>query len=142
MALDDREVPHVKGTLESTTHGGVFVAGDCSADRAVRRNAYHAVDQGIVAARNVVAQLSGRSPRRFDDRIWPTVLELGDQFLVHTERNTILEGRPARVYAASQRAKLLGPWMGRLSMLKNMARVMVSRAPESIETALIGFEWE
>jgi NADH dehydrogenase len=79
----------VTKTLQSTAHPAIFVAGDCAELPApVEKQAYHALDMGRCAARNISRLLEGRALHAFRASGKPTLISFGDLscFLVSGER--------------------------------------------------------
>ena len=69
----------VKPTLQSVFFDNIFVAGDAVAlPRPVAKQAYHAMDMGSCAARNVCALLSGRELIAFKPSSEVTLIAFGD----------------------------------------------------------------
>ncbi len=69
----------VTATLESVAHRHVFVVGDAAAlPDPLAKQAYHAMDMGQLAARNIEALAEGRAPRSFVPSTKPMVISFGD----------------------------------------------------------------
>ncbi len=85
----------VNESLQSRAHPEVFVVGDGAAlPDALSKQAYHALDMGACAARNVDRFLSGRRLETFRASEKPTLVSFGDLscFLVAGDR--VLAGAP------------------------------------------------
>ena len=66
-------------TLQSKGHPEVFVAGDAAElPTPLARQAYHAMDMGVCAARNADRLLAGRSLSAFRPSSKPTLISFGD----------------------------------------------------------------
>jgi NADH dehydrogenase len=66
-------------SLESKGHPGVFVAGDAAElPTPIARQAYHALDMGVHAARNAERRLVGRDPIPFRPSGKPMLISFGD----------------------------------------------------------------
>ena len=66
-------------SLESEDHPAIFIAGDAAAlPRRVEKQAYHALDMGILAARNAERRLAGRSLESFEPSPRPKLISFGD----------------------------------------------------------------
>ena len=68
----------VAATLESSDAEGVFLAGDAAAlGEPIAKQAYHAMDMGVCAARNAMRRLDGRVLERFVPAEKPMLVSLG-----------------------------------------------------------------
>lgn len=106
-------------TLQALGHENIFVAGDCaSPPDAPEQNAQAAKQQGPIAAQNILAALSGRSPRIF------TFQHLGDMLTLGRGHAAIkVMGVPfsGRVAYAMYRAAYAGLMPGALNKVQILA---------------------
>jgi NADH dehydrogenase FAD-containing subunit len=66
-------------TLQSKTHPEIFVVGDgAQLPSPLSKQAYHALDMGVCAARNADRMLSGKTPAPFEPSDKPTLISFGD----------------------------------------------------------------
>jgi len=69
----------VKETLRSETHREIFIAGDAAAlAERLPKQAYHALDMGVCAARNAERMLAGKRLAAFRPSGKPTLISFGD----------------------------------------------------------------
>lgn len=108
-------------TLQAMGHENIFVAGDCAAPpMAPAQNAQAAKQQGPLAAHNMLAALSGRSPKTFEFQHLGDLLTLGRGHAAIRLMGMSLEGRIAyamyrAVYAglmpgAMKKVQILAEW--------------------------------
>lgn len=78
----------VRGTLEHSNHRNVFVIGDAAQlPSPLSKQAYHALDMGRCAARNIERRAAGRRLAAFKPSPKPTLLAFGDtDTMLITER--------------------------------------------------------
>jgi NADH dehydrogenase len=112
----------IDDTLEVSGHPGVYAVGDVAGfGDDLPQTAHVASQQAPVAARNIVAQLSGRAGRRFEYHYHGDMVALGRQNALAYVGETALEGRGARtlyrlVHTAMmptgvKKAQLLKEWI-------------------------------
>jgi NADH dehydrogenase len=94
----------VTGEMVSAASPDIYVVGDCAAGldptsgRMVGPTAHNAIDQGLVAARNIVQDLTGRGARvTFHPVDLGAVASLGQSFAVGKVGKFKLVGRPASI---------------------------------------------
>lgn len=93
----------VDGGMRSVDHPDVFLAGDCAGaidpntGRLASPTAHNAIDQGRVAARNVLADLGLGPPAVFQVVDLGAVASLGESFAVGVIGRFKLIGRPASI---------------------------------------------
>jgi NADH dehydrogenase len=88
---------NVEDTLEVGDHPGVYAIGDVAGfDADIPQTAHVASQQAPVAARNIIAQLSGRAGRRWEYHYHGEMVALGRQHAVAYIGETALKGRGAR----------------------------------------------
>ncbi len=109
----------VDSTMGVNGNPGVWAIGDCAAVPDVARpgqpcppTAQHAIRQGRLVARNVVATLQGAKAKPFRYRTKGVVAELGDSEAVALTLGVRWRGRPAWLIARTYHL-LLMPGMGR-----------------------------
>jgi len=109
----------VDSTMRVNGHPCVWAIGDCAAVPDVARQgqpcpptAQHAIRQGRLVARNVVATLQGAKAKPFRYRTKGVVAELGDSEAVALTLGVRWRGRPAWLIARTYHL-LLMPGMGR-----------------------------
>jgi NADH dehydrogenase len=141
----------VDETLQCPRHPEVFVAGDAAElPEPLPKQAYHALDMGVHAARNADRLLAGRTPRAFRPSGKPSLVSFGDLecFLIANRlviagpalgaaKEAIFElvmtqldpqplySRLPRVAGRADRAarKLLWPSIGSIEAIRRQARV-------------------
>jgi NADH dehydrogenase len=136
----------VDATLQSKGHPEVFVAGDAAElPTPLSKQAYHALDMGVHAARNVERLLAGRRLEPFRPSGKPTLVSFGDLtcFLVAGER--ALAGAPLAaaketVYELVMAQLDAAPWWRRLPRVlqraENAARTLLWPTLTSSEALL------
>lgn len=93
----------VNAELQSPASPDVYVVGDCAealdpgTGRPVPPTAHNAIDQGLVAARNITADLKGGERATFHPVDLGAVASLGESFAVGKVGRLKLVGRPASV---------------------------------------------
>lgn len=103
FAVGARGRAKVDEGMRSTSHPDVYVVGDCAegidpaTGRPVAPTAHNAIDQGAVAARNIVADLLGGPRATFHPVDLGAVASLGESFAVGKVGRFKLVGRPASV---------------------------------------------
>jgi NADH:ubiquinone reductase (H+-translocating) len=120
MAVDPASLPHGAGAAGGGGAGArVWAIGDCAAVPDASRDgqpcpptAQHAIRQGRLVARNVVAALAGRAPRPFRYRTKGVVAELGQGKAVAITLGIPWRGLPAWLIARTYHL-LLMPGLGR-----------------------------
>jgi NADH dehydrogenase FAD-containing subunit len=126
----------VDHTLQSKFHPEVFVAGD-GADfpKPLAKQAYHAIDMGVRAARNVERMLGGNSLTPFEPSDKPTLISFGDLTCFLIAGKLVLAG-PA--ISAAKEAVF------ELVMTQLDGRPLASRLPNALhraETAARQLAW-
>ncbi len=113
MAVDPAALPRAAGGSR------IWAIGDCAAvpdaeheGQPCPPTAQHAIRQGRLVARNVVATLAGRPPRRFNYKMKGVVAELGNGKAVALTLGIPWRGFPAWLIARSYHL-LLMPGIGR-----------------------------
>ncbi|HHW15380.1 MAG TPA: NAD(P)/FAD-dependent oxidoreductase [Firmicutes bacterium] len=103
FAVGNRGRAKVDEGLRSATSPDVYVVGDCAealnpeTGRPVAPTAHNAIDQGLVAAKNIVADLTGAPRTVFRPIDLGAVASLGESFAVGKVGRFRLIGRPASV---------------------------------------------
>lgn len=93
----------INGELRSEASPDIYVIGDCAeaidtrTGRAVAPTAHNAIDQGVVAAKNVSADLKGGPRAEFHVADLGAVASLGESFAVGYMGKYKLIGRPASI---------------------------------------------
>jgi NADH dehydrogenase len=93
----------VDGNMRSIDNPNVFVIGDCAAGvdpatgRVVPPTAHNAIDQGLVAAKNILADYGYGAPAVFHVVDLGAVASLGETFAVGKVGKMKLIGRPASI---------------------------------------------
>ena len=111
----------VNATLQSNEHEEIFVAGDAAeVPDGLSKQAYHALDMGECAARNVQRFAEGRELLTFKPSPKPTLISFGDLtcFLVVGERalsGAALAGAKEAVFELVMAQLDPAPWWRRLS---------------------------
>jgi NADH dehydrogenase len=83
----------VDGSLESERQPGIFVAGDAAElPTPIDKQAYHALDMGTLAARNVARRLGGRSLDAFEPSPKPKLISFGDVDCMLATKRVALAG--------------------------------------------------
>lgn len=84
----------VHQTLQSCRFDNCFVVGDAAAlPHAVRKQAFHAIDMGALAAANVVRLLDGRALKPFKPAPKPVLIAFGDLQTYLVAGSTVLASR-------------------------------------------------
>ncbi len=117
--VDDTPAPNASPLAGAGIRGQVWAIGDCAAVPDASRpgqpcppTAQHAIRQGRLVARNVVAVLGGKAPRPFRYRTKGVVAELGGNQAVAITLGIRWRGFPAWLIARTYHL-LLMPGMGR-----------------------------
>lgn len=93
----------VDGEMRSALSPDIYVVGDCAealdpaTGRPVAPTAHNAIDQGLVAAKNIVADLAGGERASFHPVDLGAVASLGESFAVGYVGKIKLVGRPASI---------------------------------------------
>ncbi|MGE5554300.1 MAG: NAD(P)/FAD-dependent oxidoreductase [Betaproteobacteria bacterium] len=103
MAVGARGRAKVDAGMRSASSPDVYVVGDCAeglnpeTGRPVAPTAHNAIDQGLVAAKNIAADLFGGERAAFKPVDLGAVASLGESFAVGYVGKLKLVGRPASV---------------------------------------------
>jgi len=125
----------VDATLECKGHPAIFIAGD-AADfpTALPKQAYHALDMGVGAARNAARRLANRDLKPFHPAGKPTLIAFGNRSCFLCTRRLVLAG-PA---LAAAKEAVFGLVMARLDgrPLDQKLLRMASRADRATRRVL------
>jgi len=80
-------------TLQNPDFPEIFILGDIiDMEKPVEKQAYHAMDMGLLAAENVLRHLSGKSLKRFKPATKPMLVSFGDLTCFLIFGNTVIHG--------------------------------------------------
>lgn len=120
----------VDGNMRSIDNPNVFVIGDCAAGvdpttgRVVPPTAHNAIDQGLVAAKNILADYGFGSPAVFHVVDLGAVASLGETFAVGKVGKMKLIGRPASIMKEMIELKWIFSLGGVGLVFKRLPRVL------------------
>lgn len=111
LAIDERGRAHVDDALQALDHEGVFLAGDAALPpQGAQQTAQVAKQQGPIAAQNLVAALSGRTPRAWRERHLGDMVTLGRGHAAVSVMGVSLEGLAAyAMYRVAYAGLMPGP---------------------------------
>lgn len=113
-------------TLEAAGRRGVYVIGDAGAPPSDPAwNAQVAKSQGPLAARNIVADLSGRSKKEWDYESQGDLISLGRNDAAAQFRGMMLSGRAARAAYGVVYAALMPNTFKKVNVLRDMLATKV-----------------
>ena len=116
--------------LQAVGHHAVYVVGDAAgAGDDVPMKADVAAEQGEVAAKNVVADLAGRSRRQWRYEPAPDALSMGRNEAVVLWGGVPVNGRGAHALRATTYAKLIPGSLRRLALMRDLFAGAVARRP-------------
>ncbi len=111
----------VHRTLQAVGQHGVYIAGDlASTGEHVPLNADAATQQARTVARNIIADLSGRSRKDWTYEPSGTFITLGRSNAVASYRGMILVGRTAQALSAAMTARLLPQGVRGLTLVPDL----------------------
>jgi len=83
----------VKQTLQSRHYENIFIAGDAAGlDHPVSKQAYHALDMGKCAGKNILRLIAGKSLYEFKPSAKPKLISFGDLDAFMVTENSVLAG--------------------------------------------------
>lgn len=138
VEVDEAGQVVVHRTLQVVGQHGVYAAGDvASAGDGVPQTADVAVSQADVVARNIVADLAGRSRREWS---WTPVGEyvtLGRNNAVASTRGLVLQGRAAQAVWGMAHARLIPASLRKLVLMRDLLRGAFSARPDESRRLLL-----
>lgn len=112
---------------------GVYAAGDVAGVGDVPMDADVAVSQAVVGARNIIADLAGRTRRAWEYEPYGRFISLGQANAVVKFRGMILQGRPAQAIWGGAYARLLPSALQRLALVPDLfGDAFASRTPNTL----------
>lgn len=125
-------------TLEAVGSRGIYVIGDAAAPPSDPEwNAQVARSQGPLAARNIVADLSGRSKKEWEFEAAGELISLGRSDAAASYRGMTLTGRAARAAYGVVYAALMPSTFKKVNVLRDMlAAKLRSRSTQDIQKLL------
>ncbi len=119
--LDESGRVLVHRNLQAVGQHAVYVVGDVAGAGAdIPAKADVAASQGLVAARNVVAGMAGRSRRDWKWQPEPEVLDLGQHHAALLWNNTPVTGKSARALRNAIYSKYLPGTLRKLSLFRSL----------------------
>jgi NADH dehydrogenase len=102
LSSEEKASSTVNESLQSHLQGGLFVTGDCieiSGDK--EKQAYHAMDMGVLAAENALRYLNGTPLRGYKPKNFPSVISFGDLDCFVEYGKFVLSGLPLSILKES-----------------------------------------
>ncbi len=125
-------------TLEATNQRGIYVVGDTAAPPSDPEwNAQVAKSQGPLAARNVIAELSGRSKSEWEWESPGELISLGRKDAAASYRGMTLSGRAARTAYSVVYAALMPNTFKKVNVLRDMLATKIRARSTQDEKKLL-----